>query len=84
MNYRILLRILADALVLALLAWAPWWATLIAAIASAWLFAPYYELMLWGIAYDSLYGAHGVLYTFLSFLVFAGLEVFRPRSRISL
>jgi hypothetical protein len=35
---------------------APWWLTWILAIAFLFIFPNYYEILLWGILYDSLYG----------------------------
>jgi hypothetical protein len=36
--------------------WAPWWLTWGLAIVFLFIFPSYYEILLWGVAYDSLYG----------------------------
>lgn len=35
---------------------APWWVVFLVALVGAFLFAPYYELIFFGIFYDLLYG----------------------------
>lgn len=36
--------------------WAYWWVALILAIIFIFIFPSYYEILLWGLLYDSLYG----------------------------
>jgi|GEM_PF-444709 hypothetical protein len=50
------LRILAAVFMIALIAWGNWWLILIAAIVFLFLYETYYEIILWGICCDALYG----------------------------
>jgi hypothetical protein len=50
-------RIGADILMIMLIAWAPWWIIVIAAMFFLFRYAPYYEIIAWGLCLDELYGA---------------------------
>ncbi len=82
LKHPIIWRVASVLVMIGLLAWAPWWAILIVALAFAWLLAPYYEIILWGLAYDALYGSVPFLGLGIALVAFVGLEFFRPRSRI--
>ena len=40
-----------------LIAWGPWWAIIIAAAAFLFVYNSYYEIIVWGLCLDELYGA---------------------------
>ena len=48
-------RIAAAILMIMLIAWGYWWLILIAAVLFLFVFSSYYEIFLWGIAFDALY-----------------------------
>ena len=50
------LRILAGVLMIALIAWGNWFVIVIAAVIFLFLYDSYYEIILWGICGDALYG----------------------------
>jgi hypothetical protein len=81
-NYKLISRIAADILTIALLAWAPLWIIVFCLIAFSWLFAPYYEIIVWGLAYDALYGLHSIYGLITALLIFVIIEVLRMRTRI--
>ena len=41
----------------ALISWGPWWAIIIAAGTFLFVYTSYYEIILWGLCLDELYGA---------------------------
>lgn len=57
MNRAITLRIIAGILMFLCIIWGYWWLTWSLAIVLLFYFPFYYEIMAWGIIYDSLYGA---------------------------
>jgi len=81
-NYNIIARIASDIIMIALLAWAPVYAVAIFAIAFAWFFSPYYEIIAWGIAYDSLYGLHSIYGTIAALAIFVIVEVLKKKTRM--
>ena len=50
------LRILAAVLMIILIAWGNWWMILAAVVVFLFLYDTYYEIILWGICCDALYG----------------------------
>jgi hypothetical protein len=50
------LRILAGILMIALIVWGSWWIVVIAAVIFIFVYDAYYEIIIWGICYDALYG----------------------------
>ena len=81
-NYKLIYRIAADILMIALIAWSPLWAIIIFSIVFAWIFAPYYEVIVWGLAFDALYGLHSVYGVIFALGVFIIIEVLKRRTRI--
>ena len=81
-RYKIIFRIIADLALIALVAWAPVYAVAIFAVVSAWIFAPFYEIVICGLAVDSLYGFHSVIAIVIAVLVFALVEIFKKKTRI--
>jgi hypothetical protein len=81
-NHKLILRIAADLLMIALIAWSPLWAIIIFSIVFAWIFAPYYEIIVWGLAYDALYGLHSVYGVIFALGVFIIIEVLKQKTRI--
>lgn len=53
-------RIIFDIVVLALVFYAPWWLTLATLFVGAYVWASYYEIILFGILLDVLYGSNSV------------------------
>lgn len=49
-------RILAGLTIIASIMWGYWWLTWTLAIVFLFFFPSYYELILWGVMYDALYG----------------------------
>lgn len=83
MNWKPILRLAADLGMVALIAWAPLWVGAVAALASAWAFAPYYEILAWGLAYGSLYGMRDWRGAVIAFAVIVLIELLRKRFRIA-
>jgi hypothetical protein len=81
-KFKPFLRILSDLCMICLIAWAPIWVVAIASIAFAWAFAPYYEIVVFGLASDALYGFHSVTGIIAAFLVFVAIEIIRQRTRV--
>jgi hypothetical protein len=81
-KYKLIGRIAADILMIALVAWSPLWAIIIFSIAFAWIFAPYYEVIIWGLAFDALYGLHSVYGVITALVIFIIIEVLKKRTRI--
>jgi hypothetical protein len=80
-SLRIAARIGADILMIALIAFAPAYLSMIAALAFGIAFAPYYELILWGLVLDTLYGVgtyHALVGAALAFIL---IELVRRRMR---
>ncbi|MDP3962277.1 MAG: hypothetical protein Q8Q03_00190 [bacterium] len=50
------MRIIAALIMIACILWGYWWLMLSAAIIFLFIFNSYYEIIAWGIIYDSLYG----------------------------
>ena len=73
---------IADIAMILLLAWAPEWAVAICAATLAWIFAPYYEVILFGLIFDSLYGLHSFYGVALAFAIFAIIELLKKKTRI--
>ncbi len=49
-------RIFAALVMITLILWGYWWIMWICAVVFLFLFPVYYEILLWGIVYDALYG----------------------------
>ena len=81
-KYKTIFRIAADIIMVILLAWFPLWSIIVFSIAFAWIFAPYYEIIAWGLAMDSLYGMHSLYGVSAAFVIFVIIEVFKRRTRI--
>ena len=81
-KYKLISRIVADILMIALIAWSPLWAIIIFSIAFAWIFAPYYEIILWGLAYDALYGLHSFYGVVIALVIFIIIEILKRKTRI--
>ena len=81
-KHKIIGRIAADIFIIVLLAWSPLWAIIIFSIAFAWIFAPYYEVIIWGLAYDALYGLHSVYGVIFALGLVVIIEIFKSRTRI--
>jgi hypothetical protein len=50
-------RVIADIIMVMLIAWAPWWLIVIGAGTCLFVYNSYYEIILWGLCLDELYGA---------------------------
>lgn len=81
-DLKLFLRLLADLAMIGLVAWAPIWAIAIFALAFAWVFAPYYEIILVGLALGALYGHHSFLAVIVALVVFVAIEIVKKRTRI--
>ena len=81
-KYKLISRIAADIAMILLLAFAPIWIVIIFAAAFAWFFAPYYEIIIWGLAFDALYGSHSVYGVIASLAIFILIEVLKRKTRI--
>jgi hypothetical protein len=81
-KYKIIGRIAADILMIALIAWSPLWTIIIFSIVFAWLFSPYYEVIIWGLAFDALYGLHSFYGVIFALGVFIIIEVLKRKTRI--
>ena len=81
-KYNLIFRIAADILTIALVAYSPIWAVLLASIAFAWIFAPYYEIIVVGLIMDSLYGLHSFYGIIMALVIFVIIEVMKRRTRI--
>ncbi len=69
-----LYRILAGICMVCLIAWGYWWLTLAVGILFLFLFKNYYEIIIWGILFDVLYGGSSEHATFLAIvLLFVGI-----------
>lgn len=53
-------RIIFDIVVLALVFYAPWWIVALAAFTGAYIWPSYYEIMIFGILLDILYGTNSL------------------------
>ena len=62
--------------------WAPLWLVIVAVIAASWVFAPYYEIIVFGFVWDALYGFHSFKGMITAVFVFMIIEIFKRRSRI--
>lgn len=67
-----------------LVAWAPWWLIVIAAAALLFVYNPYYEIILWGLCLDELYGASSALpysltATLIACLLLVGMYFLKTR-----
>ena len=81
-RYKMFSRIAADIFIIVLIAWSPLWAIIIFSIVFAWIFAPYYEVIIWGLAFDALYGLHSVYGVIFALGVFIIIEVLKRKTRI--
>jgi hypothetical protein len=81
-NYKLISRIAADIFIIVLLVWSPLWAIIIFSIVFAWFFAPYYEVIILGLAFDALYGVHSVYGVITALLIFVIIEVLKRKTRI--
>lgn len=50
-----------------MIAWGYWWMVALPMIGFLFIFSPYYEILLWGMCLDAVYGGHYAL-TIASFL----------------
>lgn len=64
-------RILFDVILLGSIFYAPWWLIIILALIAAFLWPPYYEVIVFGILVDLMYGAHTLLFNGVSGLLTA-------------
>ena len=55
-NKKIIIRVLCAILMFCFIMWGYWWLTWCIAIALLFYFPVYYEIILWGIIYDAMYG----------------------------
>jgi hypothetical protein len=81
-KYKIISRIAADIIMILSIAWAPLWIVVVFAIAFGWFFAPYFEIILCGLAFDSLYGLHSFYGLAISFALFVIIELLKNKTRI--
>jgi uncharacterized membrane protein len=81
-KYKFIVRIATDILMIALIAWSPLWAIIIFSMVFAWIFAPYYEVIIWGLAFDALYGLHSIYGVVTALVIFIVIEVLKRRTRI--
>lgn len=66
------MRILSGLIMIACIIWGYWWLMLSAAIIFLFIFNSYYEIIAWGIIYDSLYGlTHMFTIVFISLFIIA-------------
>ncbi|MDB5259580.1 MAG: hypothetical protein JWO73_788 [Candidatus Taylorbacteria bacterium] len=87
-TYNIQIRIAAAILMLALIAWAPWWLIILAMIAGGICFDVYYEVLIFGVMIDALYGTSGqgifnlqIKYTLIAIPLFFIAIMLRKRLR---
>ena len=50
-------RVIADIVMVLLIAWGPWWLIVIGAGICLFVYNSYFEIILWGLCLDELYGA---------------------------
>lgn len=69
-----------------LIIWAPWWLVWCCAIALLFYFPNYYEIIIWGIVYDALYGISlpafwniEYIFTLFSILLFVMAVILKKR-----
>jgi hypothetical protein len=65
LSYNTPLRILLGIAMIPLIAWGYWWMIALAAITLLFIFPSYYEILLWGVCLDALYGHHFAFITAL-------------------
>ena len=72
-----LFRLIANVILFASLLFLPWWITIVIALIAVFVYNVFYELILWGVVGDLLYGA-GVasFYALTSFLSTGALVLF--------
>jgi hypothetical protein len=63
------LRIFAAVIMITSIVWGYWWMVLALAIIFLFIFPSYYEIIFWGVTYDSLYGI-SMTYTLGSLILF--------------
>lgn len=56
MKKQTLIRIIFGITTFCLIIWLPWWVTWLIAILLLFIFPLYFEIILWGVIYDALYG----------------------------
>ncbi len=81
-KYALIGRLAADVLMVFLIAWSSSWSVIILAVACACIFAPYYEIVIWGLAFDSLYGLHSMYGIITSLILFIAIEIVKEKTRI--
>lgn len=75
-------RIIFDIVVLALVFYAPWWLTLATLFVGAYVWTSYYEIILFGILLDVLYGSNsmplrGTIGTVSALVIYFATNYFR-------
>jgi len=59
-----------------LIAWAPWWIIVIAAGVFLFVYNSYYEIIIWGLCLDELYGAaYHIPYSLVATIIACGALV---------
>lgn len=64
MNKYYVIRIAAAIFMIILIAWAPWWLIVLCSIAGLVYFRNYYEIFVWGIFVDAIYGLSPWLFNY--------------------
>lgn len=79
----ILVRILCAILSIAAILWGSWIWIAVIAIVGLFFIYPYYEIILWGVVVDALYGTSSLSigYTLAAFILFAIAGTIRRRVR---
>jgi hypothetical protein len=77
-------RVCAGICMLLLIAWAPWWAIVIATLVFLFVYNSYYEIIIWGLCLDELYGAsyslpYALSATVIACLVLVGVFFLKKR-----
>jgi hypothetical protein len=81
-RHKFIARLAADVCMILSIAFAPLWFVAVFALALAWIFAPYYEVILWGLSLDAVYGFHSEYGIALSFITFAMIELLKKKTRV--
>ncbi len=79
-------RWVADSLMLVAVVFLPWWAAIAFGLWCAWQFEPYYEGLVVGLAFDSLYGVSldrfhrvALVYTFAAVIIMVAASFLKKR-----
>lgn len=79
MNKKITIRLVSAIFMITLIAWAPWWLVVLCSVAGLVFFSNYYEIILWGVVVDAVYGLYPwpLRYTIFCTILFVTFFLFR-------